>query len=68
MRGVNRRMDVSYQMEQPTESDPSLRRVAPASQNPLIHCYGCEDILLAFACPFLSKPAEGPFLYQNGGA
>jgi|SoiMethySBSTD1v2_1073268.scaffolds.fasta_scaffold69861_2 hypothetical protein len=40
-----RRVDVSYQVEQPTQSDPSLRRVAPASQNPLIHCYGCEDIL-----------------------
>src|SRR6478736_1094346 len=40
-----RRVDVSYQVEQPTQSDPSLRRVAPASRNPLIHCYGCEDIL-----------------------
>ena len=46
MYGMERLVDVGYQVEQPTESDPSLYRVTAASDNSLIHCYCCEDILL----------------------
>jgi hypothetical protein len=46
--GMNWRMDVSYQVEQPTESNTSLCRITPASHNTLIYCYGCEDILLGW--------------------
>src|SRR6476660_4106626 len=43
---MERLVDVGYQVEQPTENDPSLYRVTAASDNSLIHCYCCEDILL----------------------
>jgi hypothetical protein len=32
-------------VEQAAESDTSFPRVIPASQNLLIHCYACENIL-----------------------
>jgi hypothetical protein len=35
-------------VEQPTESDTSFSRVTPGSPSTLIHCYGCEDILLGW--------------------
>jgi len=43
---MKRRVDVSYQVEQPAESDTSLCRVTFASQNPFIQWYGCQDILV----------------------
>jgi len=35
-------------VEQPTESDTLFSRVTPGSHSTLIHCYGCEDILLGW--------------------
>ena len=44
--GMERLVNVSYEMEQPTESDTSLCRVNPASHNLLVLRYGRQDVFL----------------------
>lgn len=39
-------MNVSEQVEQPSESDTSFSRFATASHNPLVLRYGCQDVFL----------------------